>query len=720
MSFERVPAYRIASESSINLGTNALARLVPGGIESYLREITMSDEFLRYAYVNQRHSPEDGGSMDLADPGQFGPNVFAERTKDDWRATDRVSASRNSIRQLVPDEAEFSLIDWILAISQSLDADIYAEGQLSGIGHGTTRLSFIQGGIGCGKTTMLRHLIQLTVPDLQSKGVLPPTLPIAYYDLNNSELENDDIEPHWNRILKSFQEQLGEKTGLQDSDGWKRIAQDDIYDSTGQTRPAVEYSPTPDESIRAIIGKSSDPEIFLKRIARYLWKSATPRPVIFVLDNLDWIPDRDTHLRFARKVSALLEQIPSALGIITVREYTLGKMEEAVNEFAAFYHVNRLHITTPVVGEVVRRRLARAIDSISDEGARDTSVEIRNQVTVTPADCKALLHHIIEAFEPEIPTTPDRARNSTMADLEGSMARLSVFLYNVTNSNVRAALQIVSAALSSWALTHDRFVEQYLKQRQHGPIRLTPFTVDELVRLASIGPRLHYDATQCGLFHNVFATDHRGPDRAGGFAPALHLYRVLQCINHYDCVTPRLVIEKLECLAPLRAENLSILEMLQERGFIESRAGLEIELDKAFYPTRKLRFYLRLFSSSLVYLSMVRNDCHLEYQARPWDFHDELVENCHEALKFIEYVLDQEIVQYDYSKKVGRTDKFRWIAGDWPVSWRLLRSLGSFLTKRERISLKDWGEIQPRIAELESLIRTQIAGGKVYGNIAGS
>jgi hypothetical protein len=680
----------------------------------------MSDEFLRHAYVTQRHSPEDGGNMNVADAGQFGPNVFAERMEDGWRTTNQVSGSKNSIRQLVLDEAEVSLIDRILAISQSFGAGIYAEGQLEGMGHAATRLSFVQGGIGRGKTTMLRHLIQLTVPDLQSKGVLPLTLPIAYYDLNNSDLEDDDIASHWNKVLNKFQEQLGEKTGLRSSNGWEQIAQDDIYHSTGQLRPAVKYSSVPDESIREIIGAARDPAIFLRRVARHLWKSTTPSPVIFVLDNLDWIPSRDAHLRFAKRLLSLLEEIPSALGIITVREYTLGKMEESVKEFGAFYHVDRLHMTTPVVGEVVRRRLARAIGRISDEDARNTSVEIRNQVTVTPADCKALLHHIVEAFEPEITPMPDRSRNSTIADLEGSMTRLSVFLYNVTNSNVRVALQIVSAALRSWALTHDRFVEQYLKQRPHGPIHLSPFTVDELVRLASIGSWLHYDATQCGLFHNVFATDHRGPDRAQGFAPLLHLYRVLQCINHYGSVTPKEITENLKCLALLPGENFSILQMLQERGFVESRAGLDLEENKALYPTRKLRFYLRLFSSSLVYLSMVRNDCKLEYHARPWDFHEELVESCREALKFIEYVLDQETVQYAYSKKVDRADTFRWIAGDWPVSLLLLRSMRGFLTKRDRFSQKNWDEIQPRISDLESLIRAHIAQGKVYGNIAGS
>jgi len=717
MTLVRVPPYRFAAESGTNVGENALVKLLSGGFDRYLGDIKDSDDLLRHAYVSQRHPADDGG-RDRVDPGQFGPNVFAERTDKGWRPADWSFSSKDSIRQLVSDDAEASLIDRILVTAESLSADIYGEGCLSGMGHAATRLSFIQGGIGCGKTTMLRHLIQLTVPDLQTKKLLSSNLPIVYYDLNYKELEDHEIGLLWNGILKAFKEQVGNKTGLQNLNGWERIAQDSIRDSEGRLRPEIECSPSPEEAIRKIIAQADNPATFLKRAARYLWKSATC-PVIFVLDNLDWIPNRSIHIGFAKRMLALLEEIPSALGIITVREYTLGNMEESEREFEAFSHVKRLHMTTPLIGEVVRRRLERAIDKISEEEAQNTFVEVREHVRVTPADCKELLQHILDAFEPEIPLH-DRHRSSTTADIEGGMRRLSVFLYSVTNSNVRAALEIVNAALRSWALTHDRFVEQYLKQRKQNDIRLSPFTVDELVRLASIGRWLHYDSKQCGLFHNVFATKNREPDRANGFASLLHTYRVLQCISHCDSFTPKQVIDDLECLAQTPGENSDLLQMLLERGFIESRAGLDLGMHKALFPTKKLRFYLRVFSTSLVYLSMVRNDCYLEYQAQPWDFHDGMMKNCHEALKFIEYVLDQEGVQYSYAKDVNRGDKFRSIAGDWPISWRLLRNVDGFLTSvsnRERIPTKELEEIRKRIAELERSIRSQIAQKRVHGVI---
>jgi len=717
MNIVKVPAYRIASESNTTVGENALVGLLPGGIESYLGEITISDEFLRYAYVSERHPPQDGGNMNLSDAGQYGPNVFSERAKDGtWRTADRLSAFGESIRQLASDAAELHLIDRILSIGKGLDPNIYSPGFLSG-GDAAPRLCFVQGGIGCGKTTMLHHLIRLMIPDLRSGGLLPFALPIGYYDLNNLVVDNDFIQPHWEKVLESYQTQVGQQTGLNSTEGWQVIAHEDIYEESGQRRPDIEYDQGPDDAVRSVIGHSKNPAVFLRRVARRLWKSPSPSPVVFVLDNLDWVPSRTAQLRFASRLLGLLKDIPSAVGIITVREYTLGEMEEAVQEFAAFYHVNRMHMTTPFMGEVVRRRLARAIAGISEEQALDTPIQIRERITVSHADCKALLQHIVDAFEPEI-VGP---RNSPIVDLEGSMTRLSVFLYNVTNSNIRAALQIVSTALKSWALTHDRFVAEYLeRKRLRGAIRLSPFTVDELVRLASVGPWLHYDGTQCGFFHNVFATDHGEPNRARGYAPLLHVYRILQLCGRSHWATVREITENLKCLALSPDENWTLLQMLQERGFVESRAGLVIDENKALYPTRKLHFYLRRFSSSLVYLSMVRNDCHLEYSARPWDFHHELIESCHEALKFIWYVLDQEAVQYDYAKAVNRADSFGMIAGDWPVGWKLLHSLSGFLAsanERGRIPRPQWEGIQLEIIKLAPFIRDLIKQDSVYGHI---
>jgi len=133
MNIVKVPAYRIASESNTTVGENALVGLLPGGIESYLGEITISDEFLRYAYVSERHPPQDGGNMNLSDAGQYGPNVFSERAKDGtWRTADRLSAFGESIRQLASDAAELHLIDRILSIGKGLDPNIYSPGFLSG------------------------------------------------------------------------------------------------------------------------------------------------------------------------------------------------------------------------------------------------------------------------------------------------------------------------------------------------------------------------------------------------------------------------------------------------------------------------------------------------------------------------------------------------------------------------------------------------------------
>jgi len=516
--------------------------------------------------------------------------------------------------------------------------------------------------------------------------------------------------------------QIGQQTGLNTPKGWEDIARDDIYDREGRFLPEIEFSSAREELIKKIIHDSEDPATFLRRVGRHLCKETSPSPMTLVLDNLDRVPDVRAQRLFAEHLLGLLEDIPNAVGIIAVREYTLGAMEQAGRQFAGFYHVNRLHLTTPFVGDVLRRRIEGAIKRIDEEKAPDTPIEISRNVTVSLADCRALLNHIVDAFEPETFDARESPRDLPTADMNDGMQRLSVFLYNVTNLNIRAALQIVSAALRSWALTQDRFVVEYLGQKaSHRPISLSPFTVDELVRLASCGPWLCYDSDLCFFFHNVFATDSQIPERDRGRVPLLHVYRILQYCDRRGLATPRQVLADLECLAYDKNENLSFLQTLLERGFLESRAGLGIEEDTALFATRRLHFYLRRFTRSLVYLSMVRNDCHLEYAARPWDFNDSLSENCTEGLKFIWYVLDQEAVQYWYAKSVDRADAFRRLAGGWPVGWRLVQSVRSFLTSVGAldggIPRPQWDELQSQVSELEALVLKLAKEDTIYGQI---
>jgi hypothetical protein len=167
-------------------------------------------------------------------------------------------------------------------------------------------------------------------------------------------------------------------------------------------------------------------------------------------------------------------------------------------------------------------------------------------------------------------------------------------------------------------------------------------------------------------------------------------------------------------------ENMQLLQMLLERGFLESRAGIDVEENKALFATRKLHFYLRKFSCSLLYLSMVRNDCHLEYEARPWEFGQALHEDCFEALKFIRYVLDQEAVQYEFAKNANRVAQFQGLVGKEPVCWRLLRNIRSYLdsiSTREGRTLPKWAEVQGEIGQLERLIVAQVTAGDVSGHL---
>jgi hypothetical protein len=655
-----------------NIGRNVLTAELPS-LREHFGEILHDKTLLRAAYVHNRYSADNGRAMNQANPGQFSNNRVAQ-----WSQRDRVWAAQRAFRniaanvkRIVFDTAELSVLDELFRIFGQLGVNLPST---STAYPATSRLLFVQGGIGCGKSTMLHHLFEVTVPDLHAQNLLPRPFAGSVTDFN-AHAEDSPPDVTWRKVLADFRKGVETASGLKKTPDWHSIARDEIFDEDGTLRPIFATSPQPRKKMLEAINRSADDVTYVARVARFLAKRDNG-VLVFVLDNIDCLPSARRQLAFVKRFVEFLDAIGPGVGIVTVREYTLGNLS-GLRDFAAFQYVNRLHMTTPYLGEAVQKRFQVALAAVTDDSARLVRVPIGEGVASTQFDVKQILTHISSAFDdPGVRVLRKPRRSTRMEDL--GLRNVPVFLNNITNSNMRLCLGFVLEALDSWAFPSGKVVRDYYYRRDTGqrwPVG--PFTVDELFPAAAVGGFEFYDHRLCTLVQNVFATGEVRPNWQERRFPLLHVYRILQLVGGRGQIGLGECLDMLSCFPFHRAENWSILQSLLDQGFVESLQGSRLESIETLCATRKLIFYLDVFSCSLVYIEMVRNDSYIEYDSEPHKVgvcRTVLAEDMIEAFKFIWYVMEQETQQYVGVKaSKARVSRFRQIVEESrPICWKML------------------------------------------------
>ncbi len=663
--------YRVCAVNNNFIGRNEIMMdLVPENIEDYFGDIINNTELLDSTYVEERYSCDQHSAMHRDHPGEFLDNAASEYDPraGHWRRSRPNPLLQRAYADIIKDKIELTLLtvlDRIVRTQRRI---------LNPGGFAVTPLNnmvFLQGGIGSGKTTMLHHFHSVLIPKLEAQKPLPVQFCFALIDFNNIDID-ESAEKSKNEVTHAVRLAIENDARLNSVDAWETLAHPEIYDEKGNVRPAIATSLNPEEEKRRIIHLAEDSSIFLQRATRYL--ATLPRPCIpvFVYDNLDFQPVL-RQLQFVRHLQNILAKNRSALGVVSVRERTLGHLCQ-LGAFRAFGHLKKMHMTTPMLPILIQKRFDKLLASWKPSDKCPT-IQIAKRSFLSEYNLHDIIAHISSAFVPRYKLTKVSSR------IRDSLGResLDTFLHNATNSNARKAVSLVVEALQSWALRYERPITEFVINRDVDRKQsLPPMGVDELLRLSAVGQWKLYDHEQNEFIQNVFAWGSHMPNAAEGRFPVLFVYRMLQFFeSHDDHIPKRDIYNQFRWIGYSQHEISDLLKYLIDRGFLESYEGPKLDRITILYKTRKTWFYYHFLSKMFVYLENMRNDSMIEYSASPHEFNCDVQTDAHAVFMFIEYILDQEEREYAYIKKEKRNllNHYKEVVADQPVSWKLLRSV---------------------------------------------
>ncbi len=671
MKLTKRPHRLCASRNRLFGRNRLLADLLPEDLEDYFGDIIQDTALLSSAYVEERYTSDKNSAMNRKYPAEFPDNAacaYNTRTGR-WRRLPANSALQKAYGDQIKDKMELTLLTVLDRIARQQSR---IRRSAVSVDLPLNRMAFLQGGIGSGKTTLLHHFHRVLLPKLDGERPHSTKFFFAIIDFNNVDIEQDSQKAK-NDVIDAVRTVVEKDAMLESVEAWGLLARPELYDEAGCLRPAIATSANPEREKRRIIHRASNSTVFLQRASRHIAGMPRPGIPVIVYDNLDSQPVL-RQLAFIRHLQHLLTSIPSAIGVVSVRERTLGHLC-SLGAFMAFGHLKKMHMTTPVLPDLIQKRFDRLLATWDPSMYSGPEILISERASISEYDLREILAHISSAFLPRQKQTRVSSR------IRDSFGHESVdeFLHNATNSNARQAISLVVEGLQSWALRYERPIRDYVVRRdldqQH---KLAPIGVDELVRLAAVGQWRLYDHGQNEFIQNVFGWGSHMPNSTEGRFPLLLVYRMLQFfVSHGDHVPKARVYGDLRWLGYRQHEISELLEWLIDRGFVESYEGPCLDRVSVLYTTRKTWFYFHFFSKMLVYLEHMRNDSMIEYEANPHDFDSDMVTDAHSVFEFIEYVLDQEEREYAFvrTKKKPHLKLYKKIVADQPLSWKLLRSV---------------------------------------------
>lgn len=679
-------------------GTNNLFGLLPSKLDDVFNTITDNDETLDTLYINERYESNNDVlfptpfNVEFGD--RFGDNEvkFFNSKNGKWTG----SQSRNNIvkiqKQSVRDPAEKALIEELYYKAKLIE-NTQSQTKL-GILPPTDfhkRALFLLGGVGTGKTTLLHHVSRITLPKLWKNNKVP--FEVIVIPVNcDPKIESDSTKEVWENSIQIIRKQIGRATGLNTVKGWEKISHHSIYEDDGSYRPEITYDPRGIEKAKkSTIFKLKNNHIeFIKRASSYLWHSKERKIIVVALDNIDrneipW----NRQLAMCDRLLTLLDSCRCLLGILPAREYTLGNFEQ-MSSAQRYHHLDRLHITTPIIGKALQERLSFYIKKNAEKlYERNKVFKLSTNIRVSFSDFSGIINSLGKSLDDHSieRTSGKRLPESTLRKLRFSNHN---FLLNISNADLRATLQMVLYALRSWALEVESSLMHYMYTKdKYGSPDFPAFTLDELTRLLCIGESERYFEGNGSGIINVYGDGGSRPMEGIGRFPALIRSRVLEYFDRFGSGGKTSLIEMKEFISRMRIFSYTppqvkkMVSMFIDQGFIESPEGNKISNIKTFLKTKKTYYYLNPFSKLLVYLENMRNDTMIYYDSEPHEARSNIFVDFIELMKYIDFILVQEMDEWNYincrdKKKKNTKGKeiyVNWFLGQQPICWRLLRSV---------------------------------------------
>ena len=680
---------------------NQIWDLLGTDLQDYLQDITGDDDILGEAYIPERYTALER-DLNQFDPGQYTDNMVATYGAKGWTPDEVLHPEAEGLKDVVTDKAELHLLNSLLKRVDQIAMAVLptATGALPPE-LPERRLLFVQAGIGAGKTTLLHHFARISAPQLTKALLIPYRFHVSIVNCDPDAV-NDPIEDLWAKILRNVRQNIHQTAMLDDHDGWAKIAQEDIYESDRRFKPAVSRAPDGVQTaVKRIIYEVNDnDELFIQRCARTLWNSWPREIVVLVIDNIDrheipW----SRQLALCSRLLALLGSCRYLIGIIPLREYTLGNIEQ-IKAARRYYHLDRMHMTTPVIGKVLQKRLEIVAKNLGRASAQ-MPIKVLPNITVTPADFMDLVRWVARSVDDE--DVIGRKRQPTLEEYKRLRFSVSNFLKAVNDFDLRATLMMVLPAFKSWSFAVQNAVFAYFfNKRNRSSIQAARLGLDEMLRLICAGEWARYDQGNGSGIINIFGMLTEKPMPEVGMFPNLIMYRLLEYYDKFSSGTGSRMIKINDLRRDLgifgysakKVDNL-IMDTIYNR-FVESPEGMRKDNIKNIIKTQKTIYYLHPLCKLLVYLENVRNDSPIQYESTPHEVRTKITKDLLEVLKFIDYIFFMEKAELDFIRNKDRDNRskpnmrvYNLFLGNQPICWRLLRSVGQRASDLYRIH-KEW------------------------------
>lgn len=659
-------------------GTNPLWSFLPKNVEEFFEEIIADDAILKDAYIPYRYELTGND------------NVMTSLDGDKWVADDILHPLAEQLRASLSDYAE---LHFASALFKRIDQVVV---NLAPTSSGNLppplperRLFFLQAGIGAGKTTLVHHFSRITAPALMKEKAIPYRFVTAVVNCDPVAVDSS-MRDLWPMVLREVRLSIGQATGLDTAEGWEQIAYEDIYDPNGSLKPAVRWSPKGEESAkREITYQVHDNDLlFIQRTARQLWQSSPKGIIVVVLDNLDrhQIP-WNRQLGMCFRLTDLLTSCRHLIGVIPLRQYTLGNIAQ-IKSATRYAHLDRMRITTPVVGKVLQRRLELFIDQKLNKKDLSRTFKISRDITFTFQDFRELVKWIAGSIDDH--DSLGRKRAYTPEEYALMRSSVSNFLNSVNCFDLRATLRMMMPALRSWAFLVQNSILAFLINRESKrPRQAAKVTLDEILRLVFAGEWERYDEGNDSGIINLFGRPGERPIPEAGRFPQLIRYRLLEYYDANSSISGErtVMLEELRKHMKIFGYSANEIDLLimdsMYKGFAESPEGMKKKNIKNLFKTQKTGYYLHPLCKLLVYLENVRNDSMITYESVPHEVRSRIPDDLIEILKFIDFIFQSEIAELAYIRKKDKGRHGgpnlrvyrRYFVGTQPICWRLLRSV---------------------------------------------
>jgi GTPase SAR1 family protein len=329
------------------------------------------------------------------------------------------------------------------------------------------------GDVGVGKSTFIDYLRLVEAPkvfekaisfkiDLGSRAIIALDMKVAIIelireqlsDIYNIDIEDDDFVRHcYFQELKKFQNNIRVKR-LYEIDSEKAI----------------------EKEIDFLTGKVEDEIGHLKSSLSYICKNQSKQIIIFI-DNCDQRSDQDQESAFliAQEFSSDWPMIV----FISIRPETFHRTKRESGALSG-YHTKAFTIPPPRIDDVIKKRLAFA--------QKITSGEI--SLTKLGSNTRfSKLHTLIDAFLYSVEVN----------------ANLLTFLNNVSNENIRKAIELVKKFFGSGHVDMEKIITIFDEEGRYN------IPLHELLRSVIYGDNIHYSPSSSDIV-NVFDIRHPKPN----------------------------------------------------------------------------------------------------------------------------------------------------------------------------------------------------------------